>query len=700
MLPAVAIVVPASLLAVLGWRAYRADALSLRDRFRQDQAAMVRLAAARLSEEVGRALEDLAERARARAKPGARSVFDEQSEARFRATHSLARHVFVVHQGQLIYPAPTQRFASRDERSTESDALQPSSAVTHRYIQQQRRLRRMRAVFGRALRAEYRGRLGRAARLYGIVARAVGGGRMAANGSLGLARVLRRRGDLKGARKALVSVAQAAGAKRNARGIAYKLLAHAGLVELGDRARLLEMHKRLMGAGYATSPQSRRFYLRWVVRRLRRALGRSRLTAASSTTPPVKVSAPLLSSSQLRGISQRTEALFATERFGRMLARYGVQERALPSGERTGALLVDAGTILVLRRDGQTMVGFSLDQQALRRRVGQQQRRLPPSGRGIALRLSRVGQRIDVPAKKLLHNAALPAPLGHFSLIATRAAADPVADIERKGQLRHIGMVLGLVLVLAAGLFFTYRGVRRESDLAQLKSDFASNVSHELKTPLTSIRMYAEMLQQGIAEGPDDQQRYHEVIIRESERLGRLIANVLDFSRVERGTRRYDLVEIEVDELVRDALDTFSRLADEDVADVTLADKIEPGASKHVIADHEAAVQSLLNLLSNAVKYSRGAPGVEVTLRGGHGELGVEVRDHGIGIPPAEQKRIFDDFYRAPQARQANVEGTGLGLALVRRHMEACGGRVTVQSAVAKGSRFTLWFPAARDEEE
>jgi signal transduction histidine kinase len=251
--------------------------------------------------------------------------------------------------------------------------------------------------------------------------------------------------------------------------------------------------------------------------------------------------------------------------------------------------------------------------------------------------------------------------------------------------------------VLLVGLLLTYRGVRRESDLARLKSDFASNVSHELKTPLTSIRMYAEMLQEGIAATASDRRRYQGVIIRESERLGRLIANVLDFSRVEKGTRRYDLRVEDLREMTREAVDTFRRLSEGEEIKIKFSRR---GALPPVSADREAAVQSVLNLLSNAAKYSPESPEIEVALTERDGEVGVMVKDSGIGIHPSEQKRIFDDFYRAPGARSAGVEGTGLGLALVRRHMKACGGRVEVESAPGEGSRFTIWFPKAQQTNE
>ncbi len=183
------------------------------------------------------------------------------------------------------------------------------------------------------------------------------------------------------------------------------------------------------------------------------------------------------------------------------------------------------------------------------------------------------------------------------------------------------------------------------------------------------------------------------MIIKESERLGRLIANVLDFSRIERGERRYDLGPEELEEMTREAMETFRRLGEGEGVEISMAG--EPPSLAPVIADREATVQAILNLLSNAAKYSPDGSPILVELVSRQEEAGILVRDQGIGLPAPEQRRIFDDFYRAPGARAAGVEGTGIGLALVRRHMEACGGRATVKSSLGEGSCFGLWFPAA-----
>jgi two-component system phosphate regulon sensor histidine kinase PhoR len=242
-----------------------------------------------------------------------------------------------------------------------------------------------------------------------------------------------------------------------------------------------------------------------------------------------------------------------------------------------------------------------------------------------------------------------------------------------------------------------WRGVRRERELARLKSDFVSTVSHELKTPLTSIRMFGEMLREGVGQGDAERERrYHEVIVRESERLGRLIANVLDFAQIEKGARTYDRRAVSAPMLAGEAVDTFRRLADGEGQEIALAVLPQAGSAQ-VLADREAIVQALLNLLSNAAKYGARRP-VSVSVGADAENVRIAVADHGPGLASGEQERVFREFYRAPEARRSGVEGTGLGLALVKRHVEAHGGRIEVESAPGQGATFTIVLPRAMEQ--
>ena len=247
-----------------------------------------------------------------------------------------------------------------------------------------------------------------------------------------------------------------------------------------------------------------------------------------------------------------------------------------------------------------------------------------------------------------------------------------------------------LLLVIGAGLGASYRLVRRETEMARLKADFVANVSHDLKTPLALIRMYGETLEMGRVLDEPARQEYYRVITREGERLSRLLDNVLDFSRIEGGRRRYDVAPAEVEPIVHETLEAFSYVLTQQGFKVDVA--VAPDLPV-VPLDAEAVGQALANLVDNAIKYSgeRKVVRVEAALRDGH--LTLAVADEGIGIPPEEHGRIFEKFYRVGRSETQGRRGSGVGLALVRHVAEAHGGRVTVESRPGAGSTFTLWFP-------
>jgi signal transduction histidine kinase len=282
-----------------------------------------------------------------------------------------------------------------------------------------------------------------------------------------------------------------------------------------------------------------------------------------------------------------------------------------------------------------------------------------------------------------------------LALVNPLRAADPLDEVVRQRERTHILFTSALALMLGVGLLAMIRGAARARELAQLKSDFVSTVSHELKTPLTSIRMFAEMLQQGVAQGDAEKMhRYHGVIVQESQRLGLLIANLLDYAQIERGTRRYTSAVVEIAELGRTAVATFEALASPHARRNAIHIHVSPSAmSTEVEVDRDVVVGAVLNLLANAAKYGGADNSIEVLIDSDQTTASIAVRDHGPGIPPGEQARIFKEFYRTPEAYRSNVEGTGLGLALVKRHIEALGGSVEVASELDHGALFTIRLP-------
>src|SRR5262245_7133675 len=262
----------------------------------------------------------------------------------------------------------------------------------------------------------------------------------------------------------------------------------------------------------------------------------------------------------------------------------------------------------------------------------------------------------------------------------------------RRQRLVFMSAFALLLVVIALGLGATYRLVRRESEAARLKSDFVANVSHDLKTPLSLIRMFAETLEMNRVGDEATRREYYAVITRESERLTRLIDNVLDFSRIEDGRQRYDIRPGPVEPVIQEVIEAFRHaLVQQGFAvDVEVESDLPD-----VPIDAESIKQALANLVDNAIKYSGEGRRLRVSARRVGDEVRVEVADDGIGIPPGETERIFEKFYRIGRSETQGRRGSGVGLALVKHIAEAHGGRVTVESRVGQGSRFTLHLPIA-----
>jgi signal transduction histidine kinase len=258
------------------------------------------------------------------------------------------------------------------------------------------------------------------------------------------------------------------------------------------------------------------------------------------------------------------------------------------------------------------------------------------------------------------------------------------------GTLALIGFI---DLMLGAGLFLVYSNVRREAHLARLKSDFVANVSHELKTPLALIRLFAETLELRRVPSEEKAQQYYRVINKESQRLTQLINNILDFSRIEAGRKEYRFAPTNVGRIVSEVLEAYRFQIEQQGFELSV--DVEPDLPE-VEADSEALGQALLNLVNNAIKYSREVKSLALVVRRDGDRVLVSVTDRGIGVPKGEQKKIFEKFYRGEASLVHETKGSGLGLSLVEHIMDAHGGAVEVESAPGKGSTFTLVLPVAR----
>jgi signal transduction histidine kinase len=269
--------------------------------------------------------------------------------------------------------------------------------------------------------------------------------------------------------------------------------------------------------------------------------------------------------------------------------------------------------------------------------------------------------------------------------------ADATTQTLAKKQFRqNLALSVIALTLLVGGVALTLRAATREKRLVEAKSSFVSNVSHEMKTPLASIRLFAETLELGRVKGPEEMQEYGRIISRESVRLTQLIDNILDFSRIEAGKREYQFAETNLGEILMDALRSYEpQLRNEGFrVDLILEPNLPPA-----MVDRQAITQAVLNLLDNAIRYSAEVKRIEARAERRGDGLAIEIADRGIGLHRSEQQKIFEKFYRVDAGLVHNTKGSGLGLAIVKHIVEAHCGRILVESAPGEGCRFTILFP-------
>lgn len=270
-----------------------------------------------------------------------------------------------------------------------------------------------------------------------------------------------------------------------------------------------------------------------------------------------------------------------------------------------------------------------------------------------------------------------------------------IDDDVRRWKMGTLTLIGFIDLMLGAGLILVYSNVRREMLLSRLKSDFVANVSHELKTPLALIRLFAETLELGRVPSEERKLQYYRVINKESHRLTQLINNILDFSRIEAGRKEYEFAPADLVRIVEEVIESYRFQIEQQgfVLEVQLAEGLP-----EMNLDKEAMSQALINLLNNAIKYSHEEKYLRVELVREDGTVRLGITDKGIGVAKGEQAKIFDKFYRSEDSLVHDTKGSGLGLALVRHIMEAHGGRVLIDSARGRGSTFSLVLPLDRKE--
>ena len=345
------------------------------------------------------------------------------------------------------------------------------------------------------------------------------------------------------------------------------------------------------------------------------------------------------------------------------------------------------------------IVGCQLEPEELRARL---LALLPPAAtpERILTLLDERGGPLFAPAEQTPRDYRRPFVAREVSELLPRweAAAyltDPmlVASRARLAGLILWVLVAILVVSIAGGGALLLRALGAEVRLAHQKSSFVANVSHELKTPLSSIRLYAEMLQEGRQRDPAKRRQYLGTIVEEAQRLTRLVNRVLDFAQLERGRRRYELKALDLEQLCRGVVEGERPRLEQAGFTVRFDAGGWRGGEAEVRGDEEALTQVLLNLLSNAEKYSQDRKEIAVELTRQDGRPRVRVLDRGRGVAPAQARQLFREFYRADDALTSRVKGTGLGLAIARRIARDHGGELRYVPREGGGSIFQIELP-------
>jgi signal transduction histidine kinase len=278
-------------------------------------------------------------------------------------------------------------------------------------------------------------------------------------------------------------------------------------------------------------------------------------------------------------------------------------------------------------------------------------------------------------------------------ILAVAARDDgPASDDILRRRIVIGGIVLAAALMVAAS-YGLYRITARELLLARQQSDFVAAVSHEFRTPLTSMRHLLDLLATRGVRDEDRKAEYYRLLSGETDRLQRMVETLLSFGRIDAAAHVWKLEPLDVGEMVDEVVREFRR----EIGERPLAIDVDAGLPS-IRGDRDALERAIWNLLENAAKYSPGEAPIRLFARHEGTAVVIGVEDYGIGIPGSEQQRVFQKFVRGEEAKRAGIRGVGVGLALVKRIAEAHGGRVQLTSEVGAGSTFTLVLPAVNSQ--
>jgi two-component system phosphate regulon sensor histidine kinase PhoR len=370
----------------------------------------------------------------------------------------------------------------------------------------------------------------------------------------------------------------------------------------------------------------------------------------------------------------------------------GVFETIVTGGANAQESVFDKQVFLlrnVQTEDRQFLQGFQLNEKKLIEEIKES-----------TARLIRDDMNFELPQMKneeleigdVAYTAVLVFDFGELILNLTEI--DPARIAKQISQLRYsyFGIISIVLLAVTLALASLWRNARAQLKLAQKKDDFISAVSHELRTPLTSIRMYSEMLEKNWVKSEDKLTEYYGNMRQESERLSRLIENVLDFSRIQKGRKKYEFSFGDVNKCIADVVEMMRPYAAQNGFSI----KTEFGQLGQMAFDRDAVTQIVVNLVDNAIKYARNAQDKTITVRTESDSefILLDVEDHGPGVPHRLRHKVFEQFYRSGSEATRETTGTGLGLALVKKFAQAHSGFVEVMSAKPTGAIFRVALAA------
>ena len=337
---------------------------------------------------------------------------------------------------------------------------------------------------------------------------------------------------------------------------------------------------------------------------------------------------------------------------------------------------------------------FTLDQEYIRNKVFPAQVRLFDGllpGVKIVEKSMKVVQ--DTPSKDMLF---VEAPFHEIFPFWKIIATVDLSGTRKRAEMEFIvysGIIFFVFLLIALSIYFIWQQMQQERELSRLKSQILFHGSHELKTPLSLIRMYAETLMLGRIKHPSKIQEYYRIILSECDRLHLLINNTLEFSNIEKEIKEYDFTEGSIVEVLQKIMASYNYYLKQ--RGFTLDTGIDPDIPSFLF-DRVAMTQIIVNLLDNAIKFSPENKKIHLALLRDQGMLRLEVTDHGIGMKPESLQSIFLPYYRLSK----RFRGSGIGLSLVKHAVEAHNGKIRVQSEPGKGTTFSLSFPLTKDRND